>query len=798
MSTIAFPIMYINDPEKGRPIFNGQMYFGQPDLDPEIFTNQKQVYYIQENGDLVAASQPILLSAGGNPTYNGDAVTLSITGEYSTKVLDKLGAQEYYIARTDSSGTSGSVITYAEDSQTLVAGQLVVNFSGITTAVANIYIGKNSGDRGKLFKDDDYTVTGSSQITLLTSFNAGTKLIAASSELAPRVDTIKPMTLAEAVSNTTALDGQIVQVTDRADGQFQYLTGQTPNGANIVAADKATLDLVLRTKSTIIAEQWGIFGNNASSPYSSSFLAFMDFTANDSVTEARFPNVEITFDNSTPASFQSNCTYTGGRSTVIKPTVFNQRVFLTTGKTNFEIRKLTSFINEGAGGENNWIGGGYWRFETCTKFKMFSPNVSKSFGTGIKFVDCSDFEIFRPRCRYNQFSGLELEGCSDYLVKDYKLNKNGRYSSNDGFKPLPLLWAGTHGGRGIVISGNGDNVDQGNSLIKNGQVKENSEYGLRCFASSTKGIKNLRITELVAQDNGAPAGTYGTIVLASAKGTDVLVNSDVSGESERININDTIINRSLAYGTPISIDGEQHTCDGVEVRCNGAASNVIAAFSLFGAKNYTQKNCKSFDANQHIVFGGNSPTDVDISDDRAIRCLKYQQSAPLGDSNSFRGIRAKHSDTTAIVDENGVDIIANGEYKDVVFDGFYRGVTYTGAGVIRLEQVITKNTVDVGFRNFTNTSSTLIVTSCDFDSVNPFDATIKVHDGSGVRQSSISYNAGIPATGYFKAGSTVYDVTPDAVASNRVKIGWYRLTTGTGHVLNTDWSEMWVAIQSAP
>ena len=144
MSTIAFPIMYINDPEKGRPIFNGQMYFGKPDLDPEIFTNQKQVYYIQENGDLVAASQPIPLSAGGNPTYNGDAVTLSITGEYSTKVLNKLGVQEYYIARTDSSGDSGSVIAYAEVEQILIAGQLDVSFGGITASVANIYVGKKS------------------------------------------------------------------------------------------------------------------------------------------------------------------------------------------------------------------------------------------------------------------------------------------------------------------------------------------------------------------------------------------------------------------------------------------------------------------------------------------------------------------------------------------------------------------------------------------------------------------------------------------------------------------------------
>ena len=83
MSTINFPIMYINNPAQGKPIFNGQMYFGQPDLDPEIAGNQKQVYYVQESGSLVAASQPISLSAGGSPIYNGDTVTLSITGEYS-------------------------------------------------------------------------------------------------------------------------------------------------------------------------------------------------------------------------------------------------------------------------------------------------------------------------------------------------------------------------------------------------------------------------------------------------------------------------------------------------------------------------------------------------------------------------------------------------------------------------------------------------------------------------------------------------------------------------------------------
>ena len=68
---------------------------------------------------------------------------------------------------------------------------------------------------------------------------------------------ITPMTLAEAVANTSAAAGQIVQITDRGDGQFTYLTGQTPNTFNIVAADKATLDLVLRLEDEVDITQLG-------------------------------------------------------------------------------------------------------------------------------------------------------------------------------------------------------------------------------------------------------------------------------------------------------------------------------------------------------------------------------------------------------------------------------------------------------------------------------------------------------------------------------------------------------------
>ena len=97
MSLINFPILYIPDPDKGRPLFNGQIYVGEPDLDPTVLINQKQLRVIQEDGTLVDVAQPFVLSAGGVPQYLGKPVRLDVTGNYSIKILSKLGAQVYYI-----------------------------------------------------------------------------------------------------------------------------------------------------------------------------------------------------------------------------------------------------------------------------------------------------------------------------------------------------------------------------------------------------------------------------------------------------------------------------------------------------------------------------------------------------------------------------------------------------------------------------------------------------------------------------------------------------------------------------
>ena len=95
---VLLPYRYYPDPTRGRPVFNGAIYVGLPDTDPQIASNQLQVRAFQEDGLSVPIAQPIRTSAGGVPVLNGSPVQLQVEGEYSIKVLDHLGAQVYYAA----------------------------------------------------------------------------------------------------------------------------------------------------------------------------------------------------------------------------------------------------------------------------------------------------------------------------------------------------------------------------------------------------------------------------------------------------------------------------------------------------------------------------------------------------------------------------------------------------------------------------------------------------------------------------------------------------------------------------
>jgi hypothetical protein len=102
MAEFIFPLPYIPDPSQGRPLSNGSLYFGLPDLDPEVPGNQIPVSVIQENGIVVPVMQPIMTGAGGVPIYNGSPVEISVSAsEYSFKALNNQEGQVYFIPRVE-------------------------------------------------------------------------------------------------------------------------------------------------------------------------------------------------------------------------------------------------------------------------------------------------------------------------------------------------------------------------------------------------------------------------------------------------------------------------------------------------------------------------------------------------------------------------------------------------------------------------------------------------------------------------------------------------------------------------
>ncbi|WP_275386352.1 phage head-binding domain-containing protein [Xenorhabdus bovienii] len=75
---------------------NGRIYIGKIDTDPTIPENQIQVYMERENGDLIPASQPIIINAAGYPVYAGQIAKFVTIQGHSMAVYDSYGVQQHY------------------------------------------------------------------------------------------------------------------------------------------------------------------------------------------------------------------------------------------------------------------------------------------------------------------------------------------------------------------------------------------------------------------------------------------------------------------------------------------------------------------------------------------------------------------------------------------------------------------------------------------------------------------------------------------------------------------------------
>jgi hypothetical protein len=92
LNFVANPYSYYNNRNKTGPLYNGKIYVGEPDLDPTIPANKKQVTAKQEDGTQVPIAQPISTNSGGYAVDSaGNPVVLLVDGNYSIRVNDKNG-----------------------------------------------------------------------------------------------------------------------------------------------------------------------------------------------------------------------------------------------------------------------------------------------------------------------------------------------------------------------------------------------------------------------------------------------------------------------------------------------------------------------------------------------------------------------------------------------------------------------------------------------------------------------------------------------------------------------------------
>ena len=91
-------IAYFNDPNRGRPIYRGYIYVGEPNTDPsDIPSNLKDIQVRTADNQTIAVSQPLRTNSGGNPEYNGEPVQILTDGNYSLLVQDLAQRDKFYI-----------------------------------------------------------------------------------------------------------------------------------------------------------------------------------------------------------------------------------------------------------------------------------------------------------------------------------------------------------------------------------------------------------------------------------------------------------------------------------------------------------------------------------------------------------------------------------------------------------------------------------------------------------------------------------------------------------------------------
>lgn len=128
MPAFVSPYTYVPDPTGDRSMFNGDMFFGDPNTDPTDPANQITVRRVEEDGSFTNLSQPVQIGAGGVVTVDGAPAQLDIVeNNYSVLIRDRNDVQRFSFPSAGPGGASGREVLLSQ-------GGLPFDATLITTA----------------------------------------------------------------------------------------------------------------------------------------------------------------------------------------------------------------------------------------------------------------------------------------------------------------------------------------------------------------------------------------------------------------------------------------------------------------------------------------------------------------------------------------------------------------------------------------------------------------------------------------------------------------------------------------
>lgn len=150
---VELNLQYYFDPLKSKAIALGSVFIGEPDLDPTVEANRKTVTLIQEDGtvtEILPAAQPLSTNSGGGISINGSPSRVFVEGNYAITVKRKDDTIAYAITNAFAqpvSSTNQQVIDLTTTVGSLSFPSATIGF----TIVSNFFDGARTDTSGSTF-----------------------------------------------------------------------------------------------------------------------------------------------------------------------------------------------------------------------------------------------------------------------------------------------------------------------------------------------------------------------------------------------------------------------------------------------------------------------------------------------------------------------------------------------------------------------------------------------------------------------------------------------------------------------